>query len=417
MATMLREVPIRRVEEELVSLAGQLSAGLCRWLLLLGEFDRREGWAADGIRSCVHWLSIRLAISPSTARAQLAVAHALAGLPVVTAAFEGGRLSYSQVRALCRVADATNEAELVSLAQHMNADQLERMCREIRGCSDEVDAEAAERTSLVTRWGEDGTATTRLRLPTEDAALLTAAIEERMKKMDLPSNLPWETRRAMALVDLVAAGASATSPAREKPLVHVVVPLTDLEQAKGGTIDGRPVADATVRRMLCDGSVVGVVVDEHGKPVSVGSKARVPSTRIQRAVDVRDGKRCTYPGCSRPAEETHHVVHWVDGHTTAVEILTSLCGYHHRALHRGKFNIDLDPATGDARFTAPDGGPIVGRAHTTASPHDVPARFPIERGAVPSRWDGSQLRRRELTPPRKKRSEPTALRFASAEAP
>ncbi len=63
------EAPIGRVEDELVTLAGQLAAGTCRWLLLLAEFDRREGWAGWGIRSCGHWLSIRLAISPSTARA------------------------------------------------------------------------------------------------------------------------------------------------------------------------------------------------------------------------------------------------------------------------------------------------------------------------------------------------------------
>lgn len=111
MTAALCEVPIGRVEEELVGLAGQLSAGMCRWLLLLAEFDRREGWAGWGIRSCVHWLSIRLAIS--TSRAQLRVAHALAGLPLVTDEFAAGRLSYSQVRALCRVADVRNEAELV----------------------------------------------------------------------------------------------------------------------------------------------------------------------------------------------------------------------------------------------------------------------------------------------------------------
>ncbi len=36
MVGALSEVPIGRVEEELVGLAGQLSAGLCRWLLVLG---------------------------------------------------------------------------------------------------------------------------------------------------------------------------------------------------------------------------------------------------------------------------------------------------------------------------------------------------------------------------------------------
>ncbi len=414
MTTVLTEVPIGRVEDELVVLAGQLSAGTCRWLLLLADFDRREGWGGFGIRSCVHWLSIRLAISPSTARAQLRVAHALSGLPVVTEEFAHGRLSYSQVRALCRVADATNEAELVELAQVMNAEQLERMCRLLRGIDDETEAAARERTSLVTRWGDDGTATIRIRVPTEDAAVLTAAVDERVKRMGLPADVPWEERRALALAELVADGAAAGSPARERPLVHITVPLADLESAKGGTIDGRPIAEATVRRMLCDGSVVGVVLDEHGKPVSVGTKTRVPSPKMQRAVDVRDGRLCTYPGCGRLAEETHHIVHWVVGRCTAVEILTSLCGYHHRAHHRGQFDIDNNPIDGLVRFTRPGGGTILGRAVTTGTAADVQAAFPVQPGTVPSRWDGSPLRASELTPPLKERTPPTSLRLGSA---
>jgi hypothetical protein len=218
------------------------------------------------------------------------------------------------VRALCRVADATNEAELIRLAQLMNAEQLERMCRALRSLDDEADAAAGDRTSLVARWGDEGTATIRWRLPNDEATVVMAAIEAHVKKMDLPANVPWETRRALALVELAKLGAEATAPVRDKPLVHITIPLADLEAAKGGTIDGRPIADATVRRMLCDGSVVGVVLDESGKPVAVGNKARVPSPKTRRCVDVRDGKRCTYPGCTRRAEEYHHVEHWIDAH-------------------------------------------------------------------------------------------------------
>lgn len=238
-----------------------------------------------------------------------------------------------------------------------------------------------------------------------------------MKKMGLPGQVEWETQRALALIDLVADGAQVTAPARERPLVHITVPLADLEAGKGGRIDGRPIADATVRRMLCDGSVVGVVLDEAGRPVSVGTKVRVPSPRIQRAVDVRDCRRCTYPGCGRPAEEAHHVVHWVDGRRTAAEILTSLCGFHHRAHHRGRFKIDINPDNGLVRFSRPTGGPILGRAATTGTADAVPVAFPVEPGVLPTRWDGSPLHVTQLTPPWNERAEPTDLSFVSAEPP
>ena len=316
------------------------------------------------------------------------------------------------MRALCRVADATNEAELVRLAREMNADQLERMCRLLRGVDEQAEVEADRRASMVTRWDEDGTATIRVRIPTEDAAAVVAAVDERVKKMGLPVLLGVDARRAAALVEVVAAGASVTTPARERPLVHITVPLADLESARGGTIDGHPVSHAAVRRMLCDGSVVGVVVDEHGKPVSVGTKTRVLSPRIQRGVDVRDGKRCTYPGCGRPVQEYHHVQHWVEGHRTAIEIIASLCKPHHRAHHRGEFTIDLDPNR-LFRFARPDGTPILTPAATTGTAQGLQAAFPVEAGVVPTRWDGSPLVAAELTPPLREHAEQTTLCFGS----
>jgi hypothetical protein len=34
----------------------RIAAATCRWLLLVGEFDRRRAWAGWGCNSCAHWL-------------------------------------------------------------------------------------------------------------------------------------------------------------------------------------------------------------------------------------------------------------------------------------------------------------------------------------------------------------------------
>ena len=52
---------------ELVDLSSRLAAAEARWLALLAEFDRREGWRADGQLSCVDWLVWRCGLSRSTA--------------------------------------------------------------------------------------------------------------------------------------------------------------------------------------------------------------------------------------------------------------------------------------------------------------------------------------------------------------
>jgi len=43
-----QELPLERLEAEICELAGHLAAAECRWMVLLEEFDRREGWERVG---------------------------------------------------------------------------------------------------------------------------------------------------------------------------------------------------------------------------------------------------------------------------------------------------------------------------------------------------------------------------------
>jgi hypothetical protein len=107
--------PLQQLAEELGELAAYLAAGTRRWLTLVEEFDRREGWAGVGMRSCAHWLSWRCGVALPAAREQVRVARALHRQPCVRAAFAMGRLSYSKVRAITGVADELDEERLLEL--------------------------------------------------------------------------------------------------------------------------------------------------------------------------------------------------------------------------------------------------------------------------------------------------------------
>src|SRR5215218_127393 len=122
-----------RLAEEITELASHIHAATCRWLGLVAEFDRRGGWFDWGCRSCAQWVSWRCGIAPVAAREHVRVARRLAHLPLIRAAFAEGRLSYSQVRALTRVEKVEKEEELLSLARHATAAQLERLVRAYRG--------------------------------------------------------------------------------------------------------------------------------------------------------------------------------------------------------------------------------------------------------------------------------------------
>src|SRR3954447_16256836 len=171
--------PLEELADQITTLAAHLSAAMARWLALVGEFDVREGWAQSGCKSCAAWLSWSCGIAPLTAREHVRVARRLRELPLVAAAFARGELSYSKVRALSRVQDGGDEGELVSLARHATASQLERIVRGYRSVlavEDGAERAFAER-SLTWSWDDDGTLVFRGRLPGEQGALLVAALE------------------------------------------------------------------------------------------------------------------------------------------------------------------------------------------------------------------------------------------------
>src|SRR5262252_9117556 len=122
-------VPLERVEAQICELAGHLAAATCRFLVLLGDFDARRGWASWDMSSCAAWLSWKCQMSSGTAREHVRVARALRDLPVIRGEFAAGRLSYVKVRALTRIATAGTEAGLAELAGPMTGNQLERFAR------------------------------------------------------------------------------------------------------------------------------------------------------------------------------------------------------------------------------------------------------------------------------------------------
>ncbi|NIY07539.1 MAG: DUF222 domain-containing protein, partial [Gemmatimonadetes bacterium] len=134
-----------------------------------------------GHRSCAHWLSFRTGIDLGAAREKVRTARALAELPETSASMARGELSFSQVRALTRVADADNEGELLELARGCTTAQLERVVRGWKRGSRQDEAtrerERHERRCLSVFPDEDGMYVVRGRLTPEQGALLMRTIE------------------------------------------------------------------------------------------------------------------------------------------------------------------------------------------------------------------------------------------------
>ena len=368
---------------EITSLAAHIGAAMARWLALVAEFDEREGWGPGGFRSCAHWVSWCCSVSPVTAREYVRVAHRLRELPVVAAAFARGELSYSQARALTRVEGIADEARLVELAGHASAAELERIVRGyrlVRSIEDGVERQYAER-SLTWSYDDEGALVVRGRLPAEQGALLVAALEAardllgsqppEAEAADAASaEAPWTrdpvaARNADALLALAQAslgGAATSSADTHQVVVHVdaaaLAAGPDAEAAEGlaGRCEveaGVPLPREAVRRLACDVSLVRIV-ERDGRPLTVGRKTRAISPALRRAMRVRDGGGCVFPGCGQIQHvDAHHIEHWADGGRTDLHNLVQLCRYHHRLVHEGGYGMCHGPR--GLVFTAPDG--------------------------------------------------------------
>ena len=132
------------LEREITGLCAQINAAGYRLLQLIAELDDESPWGAWGLASCAHWLNWRCGIGLNAAREKVRVAHALKDLPAISADFASGRLSFSKVRALTRIADETNEAELLELAHHATAAQVETLVRAYRRVEDQSTAAPGE---------------------------------------------------------------------------------------------------------------------------------------------------------------------------------------------------------------------------------------------------------------------------------
>jgi hypothetical protein len=91
-ATPFSNLTRDELEAQITELAGQLNAANYRWLTLIAEFDRRQGWADGSLHSCAHWLNFKVGLNMGAAREKVRVAHALAGVPKIAAAESSKRL-------------------------------------------------------------------------------------------------------------------------------------------------------------------------------------------------------------------------------------------------------------------------------------------------------------------------------------
>jgi hypothetical protein len=357
---------LAQLDESIAELSANIDAATHRLLALIAEFDRREGWAVGGFLSCAHFLNVRIGLGIVAAREKVRVARALDELPLISEAMSRGEVSYSKVRAMTRIANPENEAELLAMAKTGPASHLEKVVREYRKVG-KADVDRVQHQQegryLQAHYDESGMLVIQGRLPPEVGALVLEALEAAEQALRDSAESPPPARDsaesshqadalkpgqlradALGIVAERALSASGTAERGEpyQVMVHVDAEVLADPDAGGECCleHGPALSGDTARRLSCDAPVVMMTEGQDGSPLAVGRKSRRVSTALYRALRARD-QTCTFPGCTRRRHlKVHHIEHWAEGGKTDLENLTLACSYHHYLVHEGGFTVE-----------------------------------------------------------------------------
>jgi 5-methylcytosine-specific restriction endonuclease McrA len=380
-------------------------------------------------------------MAPGAARERVRVARRLVELPAVREGFSTGRLSYSKVRAITRVATESNEQHLVDLAGQMTASQLERTVRAYRRVSADEAVEMQRERYVSIGWDDDGCLLVKARLSPEDGAVLMAALNRAASDLiqgsreegvpagtpaeagqpgdleghdpadagvpaETPSETPrpwdrWGAHLADALVAMaetvVADGLRLGSGVgRHKMIVHVdAATLAAGDDGWAHLDDGTALSADAARRLGCNSSIIFVLEGPDGTVINTSPQSPTVPAALARAVRIRDGG-CVFPGCtSKVWVDVHHIHFRAHGGGHSAANLATLCRAHHRLIHEGGFTVTAT-APGRFVFRRPDGTEVP----PLPSPPEVPPgddtirTANVKNGIVPGTewmvpdWDG-----------------------------
>ena len=270
--------------ERIATLAARIDAATYELLVLIREFDARGGWDC-GFSTCAQWLTWRVSLSPGAARERVRVAHALKPLPLMSEAMKRGRLSYSKVRALTRVARPETEKELVDLGLAGTAAHVEQVVRAWKRIDRTIEARDDQlrdaSSSLTAHIDENGMYLIRGRLAPETGEALMKALDaageklygERKNGPQKNAERPPAGKVRADALGLVAESAlkagldAGSSGDRYQVVVHVSEEdLKEAECAAPQATDAGPDVPAGTRRP--------VLTNGHG---TAGAEAHVPA--------------------------------------------------------------------------------------------------------------------------------------------
>ncbi|HYJ08706.1 MAG TPA: HNH endonuclease [Polyangiaceae bacterium] len=325
----------QRAHDELLRLA-RSRAGLDfeegRWLVLACQ---SRVHARLGYGSFNEYVARLFGYGARLVQEKLRVAEALERLPEFARALKQGDVCWSALRELTRVATPETEAVWLAAAAGQTVRELEKLVSGLAPGSRPGDPSNSEDVRHVLRFEVTGE--------------VLACVREALTKLRRDAGEALDDEAALLLM-----ARTVLEGPRDDGRASYQIALTVCEHCQSGGQDGAgestPVGSEVVEMAGCDAQHLGPLT-------TVSNRAHVGANTARAAQDVppavrrlvlrRDHGRCVVPGCKHATwVDVHHLQAREEGGAHEPSNLITICGAHHRALHRGCLRVEGTPASG-----------------------------------------------------------------------
>jgi len=294
-----------------------------RWLLAA---QRAAAHVHLGFGSFVEYVERLFGYKPRSTHEKLRVAAALESLPALARVLEDGRLNWSAVRELTRVAVAETEQAWLEIAEGKAVRELEELVagKQLGDTPSAAPDPAALRHVL------------RFEVTAETFALMREAMAELRRRSDAALS---DDAALLEMARHVLVGPGDDGRSSYQIALSVCPACSTARQAANGQLV--TVGPEALEKALCDAQHLPPL-EHDSASAHVGTRAQqdIPPA-LRRAVIHRDHRRCRVPGCKNAIFlDMHHLRLRTEGGEHSAANLITVCSAHHDALHAGRLRAE-----------------------------------------------------------------------------
>src|SRR3984957_9677233 len=181
----------------------QMSAAQARFLVRLGEVDRRQAYRDEGATSVEAWATERFGMSTPTARTYAHVAEKAWDIPHLVGSLSSGDVSFDKLRVVAGAATPETDRELCEQARACSVRELAEVARSSVELA-RTRSQSPGRSEHDARYlrCNDEHRTISAQLPAESYAEAKASLAARAKEIPSDGETRWDQRCCDALVGI-----------------------------------------------------------------------------------------------------------------------------------------------------------------------------------------------------------------------